>query len=138
MQDVVDALGLYPAEAFRFVEEGLSYTVVSRHGDTSDPNVNRHVSGRDLCLGLRDFGWQRYGLMANLVLERWNVISTLDFGRIVFAMIEHELMQKTDQDTIDDFRNVYDFRTMFETQYKIDPTIVEVDDSKKSRKKSSP
>ena len=43
----------------------------------------------------------------------------MDFGRIVFALIEAGQMQKTDEDTIEDFRNVYDFKTAFETDYRI-------------------
>ena len=48
------------------------------------------------------------------VLRRWNITSTLDFGRIVFALIEVKQMQRTEDDSIDDFRNVYDFKTAFE------------------------
>ena len=33
--------------------------------------------------------------------------------------IENNRLQKTDEDTINDFRNVYDFRTAFESKYRI-------------------
>jgi outer membrane receptor protein involved in Fe transport len=45
---------------------------------------------------------------------------TYDFGRIVFAMVESGLMQKTDDDSIEDFRNVYDFKTAFDAGYRIE------------------
>ena len=61
----------------------------------------------------------RWGLMAGAVLRRWGITSTMDFGRIVFVMIENGMLQKTDDDTIEDFRNVYDFRTAFEAKYRI-------------------
>jgi uncharacterized repeat protein (TIGR04138 family) len=53
------------------------------------------------------------------VLRQWNIQSTLDFGRIVFALIEAGQMQKTDDDTIEDFRNVFDFKSALELEYRI-------------------
>jgi uncharacterized repeat protein (TIGR04138 family) len=53
------------------------------------------------------------------VLRRWNITSTLDFGRIVFLLIEEGQMQKVEEDTLDDFKNVYDFKSAFETEYRI-------------------
>ncbi len=74
---------------------------------------SRHVTGQQLCLGLRDFAINRYGMMAPAVLRAWNLRSTDDFGRIVFAMIEHGLMSKTAEDSLEDFRSVYDFDEAF-------------------------
>ena len=51
--------------------------------------------------------------MAPVVLDHWNVRRTDYFGRIVFAMIEEGLMSKTADDTLDDFRAVYDFDEAF-------------------------
>lgn len=70
---------------------------------------NRHVSGPELCWGLRDYALHRWGRLATLVLGTWNVTCTLDFGRLVFAMIEHDLMQKQPSDRLEDFDQVYDF-----------------------------
>ena len=48
-----------------------------------------------------------------VVLSHWHVRRTEDFGRIVFAMIAEGLMSKTDDDTPEDFRAVYDFEEAF-------------------------
>jgi uncharacterized repeat protein (TIGR04138 family) len=111
---VLSAAGPYPIEAFNFVREGLSYTADQVHQDPHElAELDRHVSGQQLCLGLRDYAIEQYGLLAPAVLEHWNIHRTDDFGRIVFAMINAGLMSKTDDDTIDDFRGVYDFREAF-------------------------
>ncbi len=70
-------------------------------------------------MGLREFALARWGLLARTVLARWNITSTLDFGRIVFAMVEHQLLQKTDDDSLADFRQVYEFRSALELDYQI-------------------
>jgi len=113
-KEITRTAGPYPVEAFHFVQQGLGHTVErveeygGHHGDEG-----RHVSGQQLCLGLRDFAIQQYGLLAPTVLRHWNVLRTDDFGRIVFAMIEHGLMSKTSEDSLEDFRGVYDFAEAF-------------------------
>jgi uncharacterized repeat protein (TIGR04138 family) len=104
--------GPYPHEAFQFVREGLAHTVKMFHGDAAG-NAERHVSGPQLCVGLRDYAVTTYGMLARTVLSRWGVKSTDDFGRIVFAMIDAGLMRKSDEDTLEDFRAVYDFDEAF-------------------------
>jgi len=111
--------GPYPAEAYEFVQRGLSYTVQKMHGTVADPKASRHVSGRDLCDGLREFALTQWGLLARVVLRQWEIHSTIDFGRIVFALIDAGQMQKTDDDTLDDFQNVFDFKNAFEAGYRI-------------------
>ena len=120
LQDVIDEVGTYPAEAYHFVQSGLNYTVNQVHGAKTEEGANRHVRGQQLCEGLRDYALSQWGLLAQTVLARWNITSTFDFGRIVFAMVDNDLMQKTDEDNIEDFRNVFDFKTAFEADYRIE------------------
>ena len=111
------AAGPYPIEAFHFVSEGLRHTAVQIHGDPEDlPELERHVSGQQLCLGLRDYAIDRYGMLAPIVLEHWRVRRTDDFGRIVFAMIQFGMLSKTSNDSAEDFRGIYDFDEAFSSQ----------------------
>ena len=82
--------------------------------------LNRHVGGPELCWGLRDYALHRWGQLATLVLGTWNIHHTLDFGRLVFAMIDHDLMQKQPTDRLEDFDRVYDFTEAFDQHYHID------------------
>ena len=110
----------YPLDAFAFVQRGLDFTVRREHGEP-DPAVelveddapSRHVSGRMLCEGLRDYALQQYGLLAGTVLRRWRITRCEDFGHIVFAMVDSGMMHKTDEDSIQDFTDVFSFREAF-------------------------
>jgi uncharacterized repeat protein (TIGR04138 family) len=114
LTDVLPSSGPYPIEAYNFVREGLSFTVQHlQETCTASTDPDRHISGQELCMGLRDFAIDRYGLLAPVVLEHWHVRRTDDFGRIVFAMIRAGLMSQTDEDSPDDFRAVYDFSEAF-------------------------
>lgn len=110
LDDIAIEDGRYGSAAFRFVYEGLEYTVknvVEQRG---------HVSGQTLCEGLRQMALERYGRLAWLVLHTWNVRATRDFGEIVYALIAHEWMSAQPTDTIDHFNDVYDFETAFREQ----------------------
>lgn len=156
--------GAYPAEAYAFVRDGLTFTVQRLHGvetpaqvavmkylaknkldlaqlrelyDTGQvtsrvakaieecggiEKLNRHVSGPDLCWGLRDYAHYRWGRLAVAVLASWSINTTDDFGRIVFDMIDHELMQKQPQDRLEDFRGIYEFGEALHATYRIEMT----------------
>ena len=108
--------GPYPRQAFQFVRDGLAHAVERTHGeglsgDSSDES--KHVSGQELCLGLREYALDRYGCMAGTVLDHWGLHATDDFGRIVFAMVEAGLMNKTEDDRLEDFHCVYTFAEAF-------------------------
>ncbi|MEO1009494.1 MAG: Minf_1886 family protein [Planctomycetota bacterium] len=108
----------FALEAFQFVREGLAHTVAgfdaSRDGPVPADDGTRHVTGQELCVGLRSYAVERYGLLARTVLRKWGVTTTEDFGKIVYAMVDAGLMRTSDQDSLDDFRGVYDFGEAFE------------------------
>ncbi|MBL8745392.1 MAG: hypothetical protein JNK58_03445 [Phycisphaerae bacterium] len=114
-----DHAGPYPPEAFVFVQEGLRHTVerlAEKRGTSLNLEDERHISGQELCLGLRDYALEEFGLLARTVLTHWRIHRTEDFGRIVFALVEAGLMRKTDQDSPDDFIGVFDFDEVFGRQ----------------------
>lgn len=118
-QHIRDKAGHYSPRAYDFVREGLAHTVALVHGEKAakqkSQDDSRHVTGQQLCFGLKDFAVKQYGLLARTVLDRWGVRQTSDFGKIVFAMIDGGLMRKTDDDSFEDFEGVYDFDDAFAT-----------------------
>jgi len=102
----------FPIDAFAFVQEGLRHTVDTlERNDEQLETANRHVTGRELCIGLRDYAIGQYGLLA---LEGWGIQRTDDFGQIVFAMVDAGLMRANDDDSSDDFSAVYRFDEAFD------------------------
>jgi uncharacterized repeat protein (TIGR04138 family) len=87
--------------------------------DSASHNVNLHVGGRELCEGLRELATKQWGLMAPAVLAHWGIHSTLDFGKMVFALVQNGFLQKQPQDCIDDFKHVYDFDVALSKSYRI-------------------
>ena len=96
----------YKPDAYEFTMQTLYFT----QNRLKRP---RHVSGRELSLGLRDFAIEQYGPMAKVVLSAWGITGTEDFGNIVFNLIAEKVLSKTEEDSPADFRDVYDFKTAF-------------------------
>jgi uncharacterized repeat protein (TIGR04138 family) len=119
LQRVAADVGVYPIEAYEFVQRGLAYTVCQVHGLSGVSTKPRHVTGQQLCHGLRQYALEQWGMLARLVLRRWNITSTVDFGRIVFSLVEHRVMATTQEDRIEDFRGLYDFHTALESAYRM-------------------
>ena len=101
----------YCISAIRFVYEGLGYTAKNV---ATEP---KHVSGQTLCQGLKELAVEKWGRLAMLVLNHWGLKTTSDFGEIVYLMIRHEWMSAQPTDSIDDFNDVYDFKTVFKDQF---------------------
>ncbi len=122
VEEVADAVGVYPVDAYEFVQRGLQYTVAQIYGAGKPGRGQGHVTGQQLSEGLREYAQIQWGLMAKAVLASWSITTTYDFGRIVFALVDGGILHKTDDDTIEDFRNVYDFAA-FEGSYRIESKL---------------
>lgn len=114
--DNLRTTGPYSQRAYLFVQEGLSHTVKRVYGEPTETESQpgeTHVTGQQLCEGLADLAMEKYGLLARDVLRHWNVHRTVDFGKIVFKMIDLGWMTRTDEDDIHDFQDVYEFEEVF-------------------------
>lgn len=120
MEQVIREDGRYPPAAFAFLHEGLSRAVRAVHGEDAPARAQvaaaagmdrprHHVSGQQLCQALRRLAIERWGLLARTVLHRWNIHSTTDFGKMVYLLVDWGFMRTSEGDSIEDFRDVFDF-----------------------------
>lgn len=100
----------YAEAAYVFVLAALNY--VLEH--LPEP---RHITGREMAEGVRDLALERFGPMARTVLEHWGIEQTADVGEIVFALVEAGVLIKQDEDSPEDFADVFDFEDAFESPY---------------------
>lgn len=101
----------YTRDAYLFVRDALDYT--QKNIVKENRGQVRHVSGKELLDGIREFALAQFGPMTITVLEDWGIRSCGDFGEIVFNMVECSLLAKTDKDTREDFTGGYDFAEAF-------------------------
>ncbi len=106
IEEIAEGRGLYRPDAYLWVLHALEATHqrLRRVG---------HVSGRELLEGIRVLALEEYGPMAYEVFSHWGLAATEDFGRIVFHLVDEGLLRKTEEDRLEDFVGVYDFREAF-------------------------
>lgn len=102
------------SEAYYFLREGLDFAV---HSLGRDDAKDHHVTGRELCEGLRDYALQQFGPLALLVLTQWGLYETADFGTMVYRLIGEGVFGKKPSDRKEDFDGIYDFAEAFDGPY---------------------
>ena len=106
----------YRLEAYTFLFEALEKTVQATVRDEGD-GTSRHISGQELLEGMRVYASRTFGPLAAQVWRAWGVKTTFDWGCIVFNLVEGEMLRRQESDSIDDFRDVYDFDEVFVSSY---------------------
>ena len=101
----------------RFHASAYLFVLSALHSVSESLEKRRHVSGTELAEGVRCLALERYGPLARTVLEHWGVHATEDLGEIVFELVGCGILLKQEQDSPEDFREVYDFEDAFERNY---------------------
>ena len=94
-----------------FLRDALDYTT-KQQKKTKGASV-RHVAGPELLEGVRQYALKEFGPMVVTVLSYWGIRSCEDVGHMVFNLIGAGIFGKTEEDSIDDFKNVFDFQEAF-------------------------
>jgi uncharacterized repeat protein (TIGR04138 family) len=103
---LADRRGVFRPDAYFFVLEALENAMANME-------ERGHITGEDLLVWIRELGRERYGVMAGDVFNAWGVHATIDFGRIVFHLVEAGLLRKRDEDSLSDFVDKFDFQDAF-------------------------
>lgn len=101
----------YQREAYIFLRDALDFT--TKQQKKAKGTTVRHVSGPELLEGVRNYALREFGPMVLTVFESWGIRSTEDVGYMVFNLIRAGIFGKTDEDSMNDFKNIYDFQEAF-------------------------
>ena len=112
----------FPPMAYCFVRDSvhkaLDNIVKAKKEIGFDNEEPPDIKGADLCRFFRDTLITRFGPCAIDVLDTWNIKRTSDFGKIIYKLIAVEILGKSENDSIEDFDDVYDFTEEFVMPYK--------------------
>ena len=119
LQRVVSKDGRYSMQSYQFIFEALDYTA-SQLGKKYNSSIEeeRHVTGQELSEGIKQYAMEKFGYLTRIVLEQWGLTKSGDFGEIVFNLVNSGLMGKTETDSLDDFKDLYDFYIEFDEKFK--------------------
>jgi uncharacterized repeat protein (TIGR04138 family) len=111
LNKLVESDPRYHRDAYAFLRDSLEFTqkVISK----ANKNQVRHITGRELLNGIREYALITFGPMTTTVFEEWGIRSCEDFGNMVFLMVENNLLRKQEKDSMDDFKNAYSFDEAF-------------------------
>ncbi|MBF0484437.1 MAG: hypothetical protein HQL25_07005 [Candidatus Omnitrophica bacterium] len=101
----------YKPEVYEFVMEALTYT-------QKKYKIVKHATSEELLKGIKDYSIELFGPLAMTVFNFWGVKDTVDFGNIVFNMVNNKVLTKTEQDKIEQFKDGFDFDNAFRKEYR--------------------
>ena len=101
----------YHSDAYFFLVEALDVTVKDIR--KNQPDHGRHVTGKELLDGIKECALDEFGPLTFTVFAEWGIHTTLDFGEIVFNLVEAGRLGKTENDSLEDFKNGYSFEEAF-------------------------
>ena len=101
----------YQRDAYVFLRDALDFT--TKQQKKVKGTTIRHVSGPELLEGVRHYALKEFGPMVMTVFDSWGIHTSEDIGNMVFNLIGAGIFGKTEEDAIEDFKNVYDFKEAF-------------------------
>lgn len=112
----------FDRQAYHFIFSALQHTQERLQRTHAEVAVEEdaHISGEELCEGVRELASEKFGYLARTVLTQWGLSRTDDIGAIVFELVDRGEMRKTDRDCPADFADRYDFAEAFEREYDFD------------------
>ena len=111
--------GPYATDAYRFLFEALDHAFVLA-GKVEAEGKPRHISGQELLEGLRQHALRIFGPLALQTWRSWGVTSSLDWGRIVFLLVDAQVLNRQESDRLEDFDDAFDYERFFVTDYRPD------------------
>jgi uncharacterized repeat protein (TIGR04138 family) len=111
LDSIVTSDPRYQRDAYVFLRDALDFTT-KQQKKTKGVSV-RHVTGPELLDGVRRYALKEFGPMVMTVFDNWGIRSCEDIGNIVFNLIGAGVFGKTEEDSIEDFKNVYGFEEAF-------------------------
>ena len=121
LDSIVATDARYGRDAYIFLRDALDYT--TKQQKKLKGAAVRHVAGPELLDGVRQYALKEFGPMVVTVLSYWGIRTTEDFGHMVFNLIGAGIFGKTEDDTIEDFKNVYDFNEVFVKPFAPPPAL---------------
>src|SRR6476659_10074927 len=101
----------FSRDAYVFLRDALDFT--TKQQKKIKGTTVRHVAGPELLEGVRQYALKEFGPMVITVFSSWGINRCEDIGHMVFNLIGAGIFGKTEEDSIEDFKNVYDFNEAF-------------------------
>jgi len=102
----------------RFKPQAFFFIFMALARCRTTDGVTGHVTGRQLLHAFAEEARSQYGPMAKTVLNHMGFESTRDVGELVFLMVQEGLLSKTEQDSLEDFTDGFDFDEEFVQRYE--------------------
>ncbi|UDQ98052.1 Minf_1886 family protein [Lentisphaerota bacterium WC36G] len=90
----------YPKDAYQLITDVIHAASKEQH---SSQKQSHHIGAKKIVQSVIDYAIKEYGFFASEVLVKLNLINAIDVGKVVFNLIEVELLHQSEDDSLSDF-----------------------------------
>lgn len=120
----------FAPEAMAFLLEALEHAI-ELSGKAEAQGADRHITGQELLRGLRQHALRVFGPLAVPAWRAWGIRASIDWGRVVFLLVEAGYLNRQETDTLADFDEEFDEEEFFVRQYR--PRLELADEAERAR-----
>ena len=103
----------FSREAYVFVQMAMEY-YRAKYG----AEEQKHLTGQELLMGLRELALEQFGPLAPQVLNHWGLFRGEDVGDIVYLFLDYGIMKKNEEDQKEDFAGFMEFNEDMGKEYR--------------------
>jgi len=118
VEQIIDEDPRFSGEAYAFISDAVLYTSQKLQAD--DSSKKKHITGKELLDGIKEFALQEFGPIAPEVLRHWGLNDSMSIGHVVFNMVNKNLLGKSQEDSLEDFKGGFDFDRAFSKPFLSD------------------
>lgn len=96
----------YPPALYSFLFETIYQAVLTEKIASGQAEKHFHLSPEKICVLFSRGVRKSFGRFAEIVLNDWNIRSSRDVGKAVFAMAEHGCLTLSGTEKLEDFERV--------------------------------
>ncbi len=111
VQKILQTDTRFSPAAYDFVRRSLDQSL-RKFGKREQPTPS-HVQGHELLEGFRLLALSEFGPMAKTVLQEWGIQNCTQVGEIVFHLVQHGILGKSETDRPEDFQEIWTFNEAF-------------------------
>ncbi len=113
--EIIKKDATYPESAYEFITEVVQFATQKQ---PKDKNSSRHIGAKKIVQNTVIYALSEYGYFAKEVLVQLNILNAKDIGKIVFNLIEVELLHQSEDDSLEDFMFDLNLLKALDQRYK--------------------
>ncbi|MBR4673243.1 MAG: hypothetical protein IKP00_02160 [Victivallales bacterium] len=121
IEQLASTTGSFPVAAYLLVFDALNKCLLAHKKTRLEP-----IGALELSQTMAEIVRDGFGPFASHLLLKWDIHSTDDFGKIVYELVDANLLALNEGDTIEDFNNLFPLHDFLNKPFTAEPPYPDI------------